>query len=281
MAFIITDARSGLIPKPDRPMRLRPSTLLHSLLALLLSACSTGGDVTRPIPTLRVPAPQSPHRLVVMLPGRGDDLDSLASRGITQIIHRQWPDADLILTGLTMPFYRQGRAAARLHEEILAPAHARHYDEVWLAGISLGGLGALMYDRAYPGEVDGILLISPYLGDKSLYREIEAAGGLDRWRPGPVQAFTPETYQRELWRYIRNWSVGSGRARSVWVAWGDKEGFRDRIGLLAAQLPPGHAFELPGHHNWTLWRPAATVLLEHARLEPVRAENAEPERAEN
>lgn len=261
-------------------MRLRPSALLHPLLALLLAACSAGGDITRPIPTLFVPAAQPPHRLVVMLPGRGDDLDSLGKHGIAQTIHRQWRDADVILTGLTMPFYREGRAARRLHDEVLSPAGTRRYDEVWLAGISLGGLGALMYDRAYPGEIDGMLLISPYLGDKLLYREIEGAGGLDRWQPGPVQAFTPETYQRELWRYIKRWSGSTQRAGSIWVAYGDKERFRDRIGLLAAQLPPGHAFELPGHHDWTLWQPAATTLLDHARLEPARSKAARPERQE-
>jgi pimeloyl-ACP methyl ester carboxylesterase len=255
---------------------LRPSALFRPLVALLLAACSTGGDVTRPIPTLLVPAAQPAHRLVVMLPGRGDDLDSLARRGIAQIIRGQWPDADVMLTGLTMPFYRQGRAVQRLHEEILLPARAHRYDQVWLAGISLGGLGALMYDRAYPGEVDGMLLISPYWGDKPLYREIRAAGGLDRWQPGPAQAFTPDTYQRELWRYIRHWSADPSRAASVWLAYGDKERFRDRIGLLATQLPPGHAFELPGHHNWALWKPAARTLLEHARWVPVRPDPSVP-----
>ena len=248
-------------------MRLRPSALLRPLVVLLLAACSAGGDVTRPIPTLFVPAAQTPRRLVVMLPGRGDDLDSLARRGIVQIFHRQWPDADVILTGLTMPYYRQGRAAGRLHDEVLVPARARHYDQVWLAGISLGGFGALLYDRAYPGEVDGMLLISPYLGDKPISREIQAAGGLARWQPGPEQAFTPDTFQRELWRYIQHWSAEPARTRSVWLAYGDRERFRDRIGLLATQLPPDHVFKLPGHHNWTLWKPAARTLLEHARPE--------------
>ncbi|MGN2246249.1 alpha/beta hydrolase-fold protein [Frateuria sp. GZRR35] len=256
-------------------MRLRPSALFGPLVALLLAACSAGGDITRPIPTRLVPATQPPHRLVVMLPGRGDDLQSLGERGIAQTIHRQWPDADVILTGLTMPFYREGRATERLHDEVIAPASARRYDQIWLAGISLGGLGALMYDRAYPGEIDGMLLISPYLGDKAIYREIQAAGGLDRWQPGPVQAFTQETYQRELWRYIQRWSDDPRRTDSVWVAYGDRERFRDRISLLASQLPPGHAFELPGHHNWTLWQPAAKTLLEHARSEAARRDTAE------
>lgn len=246
-------------------MRLpRPSALFGPLVALLLAACSTGGDVTRPIPTLFVPAARPAHRLVVMLPGRGDNLDSLARRGVAQMIHRQWPDADVILTGLTMPFYLQGRAAERLHDEVIAPARGRHYDQVWLAGISLGGLGALMYDRAYPGQVDGLLLVSPYLGDKPIYREIEAAGGLHHWQPGPVQPFRPDTYQREIWRSIQQWSGNPARARSVWVAYGDRERFRGRIRMLATELPADHVFEMHGHHNWTLWEPAMRTLLEHA-----------------
>jgi pimeloyl-ACP methyl ester carboxylesterase len=246
-----------------------PSTLLAPLLVLLLSACSAGGDVRRPIPTAFVATAQPAQRLVVVLPGRGDDLDSLARRGIAQAIHRQWPDADVILTGLTLPFYRQGRAAQRLREEVLLPARKRGYSQVWLAGISLGGLGALMYDRAYPGAIDGMLLISPYLGDRPLYREIQAAGGLDRWQPGPERAFTPETYQRELWRYIRRWSDRQHPPTpSVWLAYGDKERFHDRIALLASRLPAGHAFELPGHHNWTLWNPAVRTLLQHAAATP-------------
>lgn len=260
-------------------MRLRPSALLHSLAALLLAACSTGGDVTRPIPTRFFPAAQPAHRLVVMLPGRGDDMDSLARRDTAQIIRSQWADADVVLTGLTMPFYRQGRAVQRLHDEILAPARARHYDQVWLAGISLGGLGALMYDRAYPGQIDGMLLISPYLGDRPLYREIQAAGGLDRWQPGPEQAFTAETYQRELWRYIQRWSDRAGSTPSVWLAYGDKERFRDRIGLLAARLPSRHVFKLPGHHNWALWKPALRTLLDHAGPAQTRRTSTSPDAA--
>lgn len=254
----------------------RPLALIRPLALLLLAACSAGGDVTRPIPTLFVPAAEAPHRLVVMLPGRGDDLQSLAQTGVAQQIHRAWPDADVILTGLTMPFYLQGQATRRLHDEVLQPARARHYDQVWLAGISLGGMGALEYDQAYPGEVDGLLLISPYLGDRPLYREIEKAGGLACWQPGPVQPLGPETFQRELWRGLQQWRVHSARTRLVWLAYGDKERFRDRIGLLATLLPPGHVVKLPGHHNWTLWHPAMQALLERAALAPTRAPVSDP-----
>ena len=144
----------------------RARTMLIALLSLWLASCAAGGDPRLPIPTAKVSAAGPATQLVVMLPGRGDDLPSLARTGIAARIQRAWPDADVVLTGLTMPYYRQDQAVQRLQREIIEPARrSGRYRRIWLAGISLGGLGALLYDQAHPGEVDGLLLMSPYLGD--------------------------------------------------------------------------------------------------------------------
>jgi pimeloyl-ACP methyl ester carboxylesterase len=136
--------------------------------------------------------------------------------------------------------------------------------QVWLAGISMGGMGVLMYDRDYPGQVDGMLLLSPYLGEAEVPREIRAAGGLAAWQPGPVQPAGPATYTRELWRYLRQWSADPARTRSVWLAYGADERLRAPIELMSPQLPAGHVHMLPGHHDWTLWRVALGELLRAA-----------------
>lgn len=251
------------VPNCDRsarPLRIVPLVLL----ALLLGACAAGGDVTRPIPQTFVPAPQPAHRLVVMLPGRGDDLASLQRRGVAQAIQSAWPDADVVLTGLTMPFYRQGRAPQRLHDEVIEPAHARSHQPVWIAGISLGGLGALLYEHDYPDQVDGMLLLSPYLGEEAIHDEIRAAGGLASWNPGPAQAMGPDTFQRELWRTVKGWSDDPARVRSVWLAYGESEPFRVPIELMSGQLPADHVLMLPGRHDWDLWNPALRALLQKA-----------------
>lgn len=247
------------------PIR-RPHTMLIALLSLWLAACAAGGDPRLPIPTAQVPATGHATQLVVMLPGRGDDLASLAQTDIAARIQHAWPDADVVLTGLTMPYYRQDQAVRRLQREIIEPARrSGRYRKIWLAGISLGGLGALLYDQAHPGEVDGLLLMSPYLGDDAIQREIRNAGGLAAWQPGPVQPIGPDTFQRELWRYLKGWSAHPERTGSVWLAYGDKERFREAIELMSPQLPPNHVVMLPGHHNWKLWKPAASTLLERAR----------------
>lgn len=145
---------------------LRRISLRHGLLVgvvALLSACYPIGNASVPIPTAFIAAPQPAHKLVVFLPGRGDDLAGLQKSGIAQIIQRDWPDADVELAGLTMAYYTDGQSTRRLHDEVLAPALKHGYREIWLAGTSLGGMGALTYDRDYPGEIDGMLLMAPYL----------------------------------------------------------------------------------------------------------------------
>ena len=54
---------------------------------------------------------------------------------------------------------------------MIAPARARGYAGVWLAGASMGGMGTLLYERSRPGELDGLVLLAPYLGDRGLLEE--------------------------------------------------------------------------------------------------------------
>lgn len=241
-----------------------PHVMLCVLLVLGLGGCAAGGDVTRPIPTARIAARSAADRAVIVLPGRGDNLDSLQRRNLAGVIQRYWPDADVILTGLTLPFYRQGRATARLHEEVVVPTRERGYREIWLLGISLGGMGAILYEHEHPGEVDGIVLLSPYLGEAALQDEIRNASGLAKWVPGPRQALGPDTFERELWRTLKQWQNDPVRARAVWQGYGTEEPFRVPIALMLPALPTEHVLPMPGQHDWNLWIPAASALLERA-----------------
>ena len=183
-------------------MRLSFSGLL--LMLGMLFGCYPKGDPSKPIPTAFLPAPQPARRLVVVLPGRGDGLDALQRTGIAQAIQAQWPDADVVLSGLAIGYYLKGGAIQRLHDEIVMPARTRGYREIWLLGASLGGLGALMYDGRWPGTVDGLVLMAPYLGEKPLLQEIAAAGGIAKWNPGPVPPqVNGDNFQHELWRDLQ------------------------------------------------------------------------------
>ncbi|MDQ3057838.1 MAG: lysophospholipase, partial [Pseudomonadota bacterium] len=195
---------------------------LLALLALL-AGCYPAGDAGVPIPHVLVPAPAKATRLVVVLPGRADDLAAMQRSGMAEAVQSAWPDADVILTALSLDYYMQGRAPQRLHQEIVAPARKHGYREVWLAGASMGGMGTLLYDQAYPGEMDGLVLLAPYLGEQPLLKEIADSGGITQWQAGPPAAITADNFQHELWRHVQDWSREPVKARNVWLAYGDDD----------------------------------------------------------
>lgn len=246
-------------------MRLFRLVLLLACIALL-PACLPRGDPSRPIPyTLHPAAAGEARRLVVVLPGRADDLGALRASGMVEAIQGAWPDADVVLAELTIAFYLDGRAPQRLHDEIVAPMRARGYDAIWLAGASMGGMGATLYDLDYPGDADGLVLLAPYLGGRAVRDEVTAAGGVAAWEPGPPPAGRSRgTVDRDLWRHLRTWARDPARAADVWVAYGDRDRLRDAVPLLAPLLPPDQLLVRPGGHDWEVWSAATAEILRAA-----------------
>lgn len=230
-------------------------------LSLALAGCLPAVNPQAPIPQALVPSAEAPTRLVVVLPGRGDDVQALRESGIAPAIQAAWPDADVVLAGLGFGYYMQGRAPQRLHDEVIVPARARGYREVWLMGASMGGMGTLMYDRAYPGDADGLVLLAPYLGDRALVDDIRTRG-LAQWDAGPVPAQVDAgNYQRELWRHLQGWHHAPARTRSVWLGYGASDRLAGAIPPLAGVLPEDHVVVVEGGHAWKVWSPLAQRLL--------------------
>jgi hypothetical protein len=232
------------------------------LAAGMLVGCFPRSDPSQAVPSAFVKAPQPAKRLVVVLPGRADDLEDLGASGIAHAVQSAWPDADVVLTGLDLGYYMDGVAERRLHEEIIVPARRRSYAQIWLVGASLGGMGSIMYERAYPGEVTGMVLLAPYLGDEPMLARIRAAGGIAAWEPPPKPpSVRRSNFQEELWRHVQSWSREPEAASKVWLAYGRKDYFRNAMPLLAEVLPPEQVLVRGGGHDWGVWSPATRDVL--------------------
>jgi pimeloyl-ACP methyl ester carboxylesterase len=233
---------------------------LPAVLALALAGCLTIGNYKAPIDTVFVPAtePAAEHPLVVVLPGFGGDAPALQKHGIADAVHKSWPQADVLLTSATFAYYVHRNIVDRLDADIIGPARARGYKQIWLAGASVGGMGVLFYEYAHPGAMTGLILMAPWLGDSDLLDEIRMAGGVRNWDPGPKPDHVDNgNYQREMWRVIKHWSDDPDAAQRVWMIVGDNDKLLQSDLLLAPALPPSHFVEIPGRHSWDTFVVAA------------------------
>jgi len=230
---------------------LAAKLILTVLVSAVLSSCVPSAKV--PLDTIMYPQEKGNLQecLVIFLPGRGSRAAEFEREGFIERIRQSGLKADAVAAELHLGYYANWTAVERLRLDVIAPARARGYKQVWLVGISMGGLGALEYARNYPGEVAGIVLLAPYVGDDEIINEIIQAGGLEAWTPGPIAELD---YQRRLWTWIRDYKMQRLSRPVIYLGYGLDDRFVEADHLLASAIGPHRTMTVPGGHTWTTWK---------------------------
>lgn len=230
-------------------------------VALASAGCGLFFRAPSPVGTIRYPSPTAAADLLVLLPGRGDRARSFADAGIIDIARHTVPGIDVVSVDATLGYYIHRNLIERLQADVFEPARGRGYGSIWLAGVSMGGLGSALYAEKHPTQLAGIVLVAPFLGDESLLAEIEAAGGLRSWQPPP--SIDPDDYQRSLWRWFKHCSSQQQQTTCprIFLGFGSNDRFVRAHRLLAAALPANRVVEVPGGHDWVPWRALFAALL--------------------
>ena len=180
---------------------------------------------------------------VIMLPAAYTGPDDFVRAGFADATRQRSLQLDVAFVELNL-IQDRTLLLRRLRHEVILPARAQGCRTVWLAGISLGGFIALAYADRYPGEVDGLCVLAPYLGNRIVTGEIAAAGGVKGWEPGELAADDDE---RRVWRFIKT------SPRELHLGFGSEDRFADSHRMMAAALPPEMVHVLPGAHDWPVW----------------------------
>ncbi|HEX3129544.1 MAG TPA: alpha/beta hydrolase [Thermoanaerobaculia bacterium] len=217
-----------------------------SILLFLTTGCFRPRPATVPMRTVEIkPGAPGSRSLVVLLPGRFDKPEDFARAGFGELAEKYGVGARIVSADAHLGYYLERTVVERLRQDVIAPARA---DRVWLAGVSLGGTGSVLYSIEHPEEVAGITLIAPFLGEDDVRKEIEAAGGLRSWTP--PQVLSPTDFQRRMWVWFQH----PDPKIPVYLGWGTRDRFAKIDGLLGAVLPPERVFTTPGGHAWKPWR---------------------------
>ena len=232
----------------------------RGLLVLAAVAALVGcvGPMAAPEPlrSIEYSNPSGPARcLFVLLPGMGDRAEAFEKRGFVEELRAHSLSADIRATDATFGYYMRGTFLDRLEADVITPAKSRGYEEIWIAGPSMGGFGSLFYTHARTADISGVLAIAPFLGDKDVIEEIKAAGGLKNWTPpAPAEPMNRDNYQREMWRWLQAVTQGREKAPPIYLGYGDKDKLAPADSLLRAELPASHVFMTEGVHEWGAWR---------------------------
>lgn len=187
---------------------------------------------------------------LVMLPGVGMNARDFAVRGFVEAMRKRELAVDAVMVDAGAGDYMSPTFGERLGAEVVDALLVEGYQRVWLAGISLGGYGAMRLLQERTEGIDGMLLLAPFLSTRGTIARIMHAGGLDGWSPLPAER---EGVDEALLCWLKDHLAAGDLPIEIYLGWGEADRYADASRLLAARLPSDRIFRACGDHDWPTW----------------------------
>lgn len=238
-------------------MMTRRSALLM-MTASMVSACVSLRSVGVPIHhVVDALAPDPGNRtLLILLPGLLDYPEDFERYGFNWTVRRARLPIDIVAVDSNLRYFQRGSIVERINTDVIEPARRAGYQRIWLAGISLGGLGAMLMASRHP-ELDGIIAIAPFLGREVALDEIRQAGGHRHWQPDENSSMLG--WERDLHLWIKKSLPGGVTTDTTTgphfiLAIGRQDRYAREQTELAAHLAPEQVISTDGTHDWPTWQ---------------------------
>ena len=189
--------------------------------------------------------------LLVMLPAAKARPEDLLAQGFVAAIRDRGLPLDVAVVDADADYYLEGRVGERLAVDAVTPLRTKGgYRRIWLMGMSLGGMGCIAYARKHAAEVEGVILLAPFLGARGLIAQILRAGGLARWQPG---ALAPDDEELGLLLWLKHYRADNPQLPAIHLGFGRDDRYAPASAMLAQQLPAERVVSVPGKHDWQTW----------------------------
>lgn len=208
------------------------------------------------------PSDTAPLQLM-LLPGAYMRAEDFLIHGFVGAVRRTGRPIDIMALDTGMEAYLDGSIVEQLHEEAVVPRLADGACRIWLAGLSLGGLGGLLYAQAHADLVEGLLLISPFIGTRGMVAEVSRVGGFQDWQPPTGEAANSE---HRLLRWLKTYRSDDAVRPDIYLGYGRDDRFAASYRLLAGILPVDQVVTADGGHDWKTWEALWEQLLRKAPI---------------
>jgi pimeloyl-ACP methyl ester carboxylesterase len=196
------------------------------------------------------PAVQGERILLLMLPGAKNTPQQLVENGFIRALRERNLPVDALALDAHVDLYLERDRIEQVLHHTLDEVRARGYRRIWVLGISLGGSGAMTCATQRALEIEGLLLLAPFLGTRGLIAEVEAAGGLLHWQPGEIHH---RDHERALLAQIRERMRNIGDFPDIYLGYGAEDRYRAASVMLSERLLPHRVTVVPGGHEWDAW----------------------------
>jgi len=222
---------------------------IASIVVFVLGCSGSRGKKT--LHSVRYSGMTGKRSLVVLLPTMGGKGSHYETQGFLEEVWERGFEASMEVVDVKPTLYLGSRIVELLKTEVIEPAKAEGFEEIYLVGISLGGHGVLLYATTYPEDVDGIVILAPFISGDTAREAIDESGGLETWEDCPFIAWT---HACNLWKSLKVYVSDPRNQKKVVLGFGTEDIFFEQCRILADVLLPEQVFTVSGGHDWATWK---------------------------
>lgn len=193
------------------------------------------------------------------MPGLGDGANIFAQQNLIDALQKCNDSLNIVALDSHLGYFSNRTIITRLNTEVIAPAKAQGIDNIWVIGVSLGGLGSLLYSVNHPDDLTGLILLSPYLGEKEDLESLLKSSDLYNWQPKQTNDF------QTLWFSLIELSR-SEKLSNIYMGTGNQDRYIAQQDQFSKLLNESNTIKIEGKHQWSTWNQLWNPLLHKTSL---------------
>lgn len=241
------------------------------VFTLFIASCSFNLDVNKPINLLWDKLEGKSDSLIILLPGIYDTAETFKDEQFFKIARNAGIKADMVAANIHLWHLVQEMMIERIEKDIFQQVKNKGYKNIWFVGISLGGLNSLLVYQKHTKDVCGVVVVSPYIADKGLTKELKQAGGIKKWQPNVIEnKKTIEKRLQLLWVWLQQQDL-KNNLNQVFLGYGKQDRYLKAIKLFENILNKKNVVKVEGEHDWDtgqkIWQKQLTSRLKTGLLQ--------------
>lgn len=242
------------------------------ICAVILSACSVNLDVNKPVDLIWDKTGEKTDRLIIFLPGLYDTAEIFKDEAFFSIARKAGIKADMVSANVNVLHLVKNMMVKRIETDVLQQAKNNGYKNIWLVGVSLGGLNTLLFYSKHLGNICGVVTLAPFVANEPLTKELQAVKNIQHWEPVPLDKdLVFEQKLQFLWVWLKEQAL-KNKLDHIYLGYGDRDRYVEAIKLLQNILDKKNIVTVEGSHNWKtgqkIWRKQLSTRAETGLLKP-------------
>lgn len=222
-----------------------------TFLPLFLLSCSLIFETNKPLTLLWDKAEKKQDKLIIFIPGIYDSVDKFKRESFFSDARVAGIKADMVAININVGHLTERVMIPRIRKDVFRLIRNEGYKNIWIVGVSIGGLSSLIYLQHHEKDLCGVVVLAPFLADDRLIKEVRKFGGIKKWVPEAEKIKDSIDDQiNSLW----NWLTTKNDFSNIYLGYGKQDRFIVGSHLLETYLEPSHVVSVDGEHDWVTGR---------------------------